>query len=35
MNGVSTYSTFDVRLRAVEAIERGIPKGQVAVAYMA
>ena len=33
MSEVRTYSTFDVRLRAVEAVDRGIPKGQVATAY--
>ena len=33
MNDVATYSTFDVRLRAVEAVERGISRIQVARAY--
>ena len=33
MHGVAVYSTFDIRLRAVEAIERGIPKGQVAITF--
>jgi Transposase and inactivated derivatives len=33
MNDIATYSTFDVRLRAVEAVERGTPKGKVADAY--
>jgi transposase len=33
MNGIAIYSTFDIRLRAVEAVNRGIPKGQVATAY--
>ena len=30
---VAIYSTFDIRLRAVEAVERGIPRVQVASAY--
>jgi len=33
MNEVATCSTFDVRLRTVEAVQRGIPKGKVANAY--
>jgi transposase len=33
MHDVSTYSTFDIRLRAVEAVSRGLPKSQVALAY--
>jgi len=33
MSEVSIYSTFDVRLRAIEAVERGIPRIQVARAY--
>jgi transposase len=33
MNGVSVYSTFDIRLRSVEAIERGIPRGQIAIVF--
>ena len=33
MNGVTTYSTFDIRLRAVEAVKRGIPQRHVASAY--
>jgi len=33
MNDVAAYSTFDIRLRAVEAVERGVPKGKVATAY--
>ena len=33
MSEVTTYSTFDVRLRAFEAVERGILKGRVATAF--
>ena len=33
MSEVSIYSTFDIRLRAVEAVERGIPRVHVASAY--
>jgi transposase len=33
MNEVSTYSSFDIRLRAVEAVGRGLPKSHVANAY--
>jgi len=33
MHDASTYSTFDIRFRAIEAIERGLPKNQVALAY--
>ena len=33
MNDIATYSTFDIRLRAVEAANRGLPKSQVANAY--
>jgi len=33
MHEVSTYSTFDIRLRAVEAVGRGLPKSHVANAY--
>ena len=33
MNGVNIYPTFDIRLRAVNAVERGIPKYKVALAY--
>jgi transposase len=29
----SPYSTFDIRLRAIEALERGLPKNQVALSY--
>ena len=29
MHEVSTYSTFDIRLRAVEAVGRGLPKSHV------
>ena len=30
---VAIYSTFDIRLRAVEVVERGIPRVHVASAY--
>jgi len=33
MSEVFTYSTFDIRLRAVEAVGRGLPKSHVANAY--
>ena len=33
MKGVAVYSTFDVRLRAIEAVAHGMSKGQVATAY--
>ena len=33
MDGVAFYSTFEVRLRAVEAVERGMPQGQVALTF--
>ena len=33
MDGVAVYSTFEVRLRAVKAVEQGMPTGQVAIAY--
>jgi|SRR5215469_2223258 len=33
MSELAIYSTFEVRLRAVEAVERGVPQIQVARAY--
>ena len=33
MKGVAVYSAIDVRLRAIEAVERGIPKGPVAIVF--
>jgi transposase len=33
MKGVTVYSTFDIRLRAVATVEHGMPQGQVATAY--
>jgi len=33
MDGFAVYSTFDIRLRAVKAVEQGMPKVQVAIAY--
>ena len=33
MSEVAIYSTFDIRLRAVEAVERGVPRVHVASAY--
>ena len=33
MKGVAVYSTFDVRLPAIEAVAYGMPTGQFATAY--
>ena len=33
MLGGSTFSTYEVRIRAVEAVQRGVPSHHVASAY--
>jgi hypothetical protein len=33
VGGIATYPAIGVRLRAVEAVHRGIPRGHVAVTY--
>jgi transposase len=33
MKDTALYSTFDIRLRAIEAVERGIPKSQVSSVF--
>ena len=32
-HGQGRYSTFEIRVRAVEAVSRGLPMGEVADAY--